>query len=117
MMIRAALFRSDVWRLDVGPILSADSGMQESISQGLKPGFVVVLNVRAEARTYLRGDSKGNSNGNGKSNRRSFDCDSRDEAARVFAQDGNFDGLARENKRRMGWQEKRAMARPTAFSG
>jgi hypothetical protein len=55
-----------------------------------------VLNVRAEARTYLRGDSKGNSNGNGKSNRRSFDCDSRDEAARVFAQDDNL----------MGWQEK-----------
>ena len=43
------------------------------------------LSVRAKARTYLRG--KSNDNGNS----RSFDCGSRDEAARAFAQDDSFD--------------------------
>ena len=33
--------------------------MPESLPQGLKPGSVVGCNVRAEARTYLRGNGKG----------------------------------------------------------
>ena len=32
---------------------------EEPISQGLKPVFLCGLNVRAKARTYLRGNSKG----------------------------------------------------------
>jgi len=55
----------------------------ETISQGLKPRFVGWVDVRAEARTYLRnnGNSNGKSRfpagmttkrGNGKSNRRSL---------------------------------------------
>ena len=35
-------------------------------SRGLKPGSVVRVDVRAEARTYLSGN--GNGNGNGKDN-------------------------------------------------
>jgi hypothetical protein len=43
--------------------------MYGSISQGLKPSLVAVLNAKAKALAYLR--SKGNCND--KSNRRSFD--------------------------------------------
>jgi hypothetical protein len=39
--------------------------------------------------------------GNGKGNRRSFDCGSRGEAARAFAQDDNFSGV-RERSRQQG---------------
>jgi len=32
----------------------------ESVSRGLKPDFLTDWNVRAKARTYLRGQSNGN---------------------------------------------------------
>jgi len=36
---------------------------KESMSQGLKPGWLQVLDVRAKARTYLRSHNKDNGRG------------------------------------------------------
>jgi len=38
------------------------------VSRGLKPHLVAGLNVRAEARTYLRGNGNDNGNDNGNNN-------------------------------------------------
>ena len=54
---------------------SAVCGREENVSRGLKPALWVGLNIRAEARTYLRG------NGNGKSNDKG-ECKSNDKSSR-----------------------------------
>jgi hypothetical protein len=54
---------------------------------GLKPH----ANPKDEGRhSKAKDKSNGKSNGNSKSNGRSFDCVSRDETARDFAQDDEF---------------------------
>jgi hypothetical protein len=71
-------------------------GPGEGMPRGLQPELLVALDVWAEAQTYP--SNKRNGKGRRRfglvrsitNNRRSFDCASRDETARGFAQDDNI---------------------------